>query len=47
MGNIEFTTKFSRLENIASIENNYSFTLVINFFKYLFTITKENYHILL
>ena len=27
MGNIENTTKFSRLKSISSFENNYSFTL--------------------
>ena len=31
MGNIETTIKFSRLKSIFSIENNYSFTLVIFF----------------
>ena len=29
MGNIETTTKFSRLKSICCIEDNYSFTLVI------------------
>ena len=32
MGNIEVTTKFSKLKNIFSIEDNYSFTLVIYLF---------------
>ena len=32
MGNIETTTKFSRLKSISSIEYNYSFTLVIYLF---------------
>ena len=32
MGNIETTTKFSRLESISSIEDNYYFTLVIYLF---------------
>ena len=32
MGNIETTTKFSRLKSISSIEDNYSFTLVIYLF---------------
>ena len=29
MGNVEITAKFSRLKSISSIEDNYSFTLVI------------------
>ena len=29
MRDIEVTTKFSKLKNISSIEDNYSFTLVI------------------
>ena len=33
MGNIETATKFSRLESISSIEDNYSFSLVIFFFQ--------------
>ena len=32
MGNIEVTTKFSKLKNISRIEDNYSFTLVIYLF---------------
>ena len=32
MGNIETATKFSRLKRISSIEDNYSFTLVIYLF---------------
>ena len=32
MGNIENTTKFSRLKSISSIEGNHSFTLVIHLF---------------
>ena len=32
MGNIEVTTKFSKLKNIFSIEDNYSFTLAIYLF---------------
>ena len=32
MGNIETTTKFFRLKSISSIEDNYSFTLVIYLF---------------
>ena len=32
MGNIEITTKFSRLKSISSIDHNYSFTLVIYLF---------------
>ena len=32
MGNIETTTKFSRLKSISSIEYNYSFALVIYLF---------------
>ena len=48
MGNIETTTKFSRLKSISSIEDNYSFTLVINLLPSVLTIiTKENYHPLL
>ena len=42
MGNIETTTKFSRLKSNSSIEDNYSFTIVI--FKWLFTTAKENDH---
>ena len=32
MGNIETTTKFSRLKSISSIEDDYFFTLVIYMF---------------
>ena len=32
MGNIENMTKFSRLKSISSIEDNYSFILVIYWF---------------
>ena len=32
MGNIETTTKFSRLKSISSIEDNYSISLVIYLF---------------
>ena len=32
MGNIENMTKFSRLKRISSIEDNYSFILVIYWF---------------
>ena len=32
MGNIEVTTKFSKLKNISSIKDNYCFTLVIYLF---------------
>ena len=32
MGNLETTIKFSRLKSISSIEDNYSFTLVIYLF---------------
>ena len=32
MGNIETTTKFSRLKSIPTTENDYSFTLVIYLF---------------
>ena len=32
MGNIETMTKFSRLKNISSIEDNYSSNVVIYFF---------------
>ena len=32
MGNVETTTKFSRFKSISSIEDNYSFTLVIFYF---------------
>ena len=32
MGDIETTTKFSRLRSISRIEDNYSFTLVIYLF---------------
>ena len=43
MGNIETTTKFSRLNSISSIEDNYSFTLVIYLFSNVtLQITKEN-----
>ena len=48
MGNIETTTKFSRLKSISSIEDNYSSTLVIYLLPSVLTIiTKENYHPLL
>ena len=32
MGNIETTMKYSRLKSISSIEDNYSFTLIIYLF---------------
>ena len=32
MGNIENMTKFSRLKSISSIEDNYSFILVVYWF---------------
>ena len=32
MGNIETTMKYSRLKSISSIEDNYSFTLIIHLF---------------
>ena len=45
MGNIETTAKFSRLESISDIEGNYSFTLVIYFFKVsLYNNKGMNYH---
>ena len=45
MGNIETTTKFSRLKTISS---SYSFpSICFICFQCLFTITKENYHPLL
>ena len=43
MGNIETTTKFSRLKSISSIEDNYSFSNLF-VFQCLVTITKENYY---
>ena len=41
MGNVETTTKFSRLKSISSIED---FNLFV--FSFLFTIIKKNYMIL-
>ena len=43
MGNIETTTKFSRLKSISSIEDNYSFSNLF-VFECLVTNTKENYY---
>ena len=43
----ETTMKFSRLKSISSIEDDYSFTLVIYLFQVFFTIRKGNYHRLL
>ena len=43
----ETTMKFSRLKSISSIEDDYSFTLVIYLFQVFFTIKKGNYHPLL
>ena len=47
MGNIETWTKFSRLKSISSIEDSYSFTLIIYLFSSVFfslQITKEKIH---
>ena len=44
MGNIEITTKFSRLKSVSSIEDDYLIILLLQQFVFgcLFTVTKKN-----
>ena len=44
MGNVEATTKFSRLKSVSSIEDNCFFIVIYLFSRVSFTITKVNYN---